>query len=613
SKINNYTLTLRAHDGGGLYTDSTISIEVKINNDSTPRFLRSVTEVVVPEDTKPDTTILSLDLKQRSSSSEGVLFTLLKGNGAFYIDEYSGRIRTLVALDREEQDSYALVVQVASEDTAVFSDTTVINVKYLMLMIIAHCSDKANVNASEFNFVQAIVAHDKDEGEKREEYSLEIIASDLGTPQKSSRCSITLKVLDLNDNPPVFSRNVYFARIREDALVGTEVLKVFANDVDKDANAIVRYSLLPSNGSSKRFSIDSVTGSISITGRLDREAMSDEVLVLRVKATDKGMENILFGTARVEISLLDVNDNAPQFETFPFVVNITRSPSVGSPLLKLSAFDPDSGLNGELRYELSENKGGGLFELSPEEGILTIASETEWESGSVLNLEVNVSDKGTPPMSSKGLVEIRVDGGPSVRLSFQKNVYIVELSENPSSGVDVTQVQAVRSDGRKQRVIYSFHRGNEDGTFEINSNNGLIRVKDPEQIDYELNKMFNITILGQGLGEEGLNAYSELVIKITNVNDNAPRFPQKEYLSKVVEGYDKGAEVLRLDAHDNDDTYTEITYEIIDGNVDGAFKISPTSSGIVRTNTVLDREIREEYSLTVSAKDDGTPSLSGLT
>ena len=85
------------------------------------------------------------------------------------------------------------------------------------------------------------------------------------------------------------------------------------------------------------------------------------------------------------------------------------------------------------------------------------------------------------------------------------------------------QLQAVRSDGRRQRITYTFLRGNDLGAFEINSNNGLIRVRDPEMIDFEKNREFVLTVAGQGLGEENLNAYAKCVIKVKNVNDNTPR------------------------------------------------------------------------------------------
>ncbi|CAB4067518.1 DCHS1_2 [Lepeophtheirus salmonis] len=545
-KSTTYTLTIRARDGGGLHTDTTLTIDVKINNDSTPRFLRSITEVIVPEDTDPNTTILSLDLKQRSSSSESVLFSLIKGTSAFYIDEYSGRINTLVQLDRETQDTYALVVQVASVDTSIFSDTTVINVKISDVndnppVFGQSCRDLSfpeNINSSSLNFIQAIIAHDKDEGENGQlTYTLENdYDGKFSINSMTGRLfakSISLRVLDANDNPPVFSRSVYYVRVKEDSPIGTEVIKIFANDIDEDQNSQVRYSLSPSG--------------------------------------DKGMENILFGTAQVKIYILDTNDNVPEFSIFPFRVNISTSPPIGSPLLKVLAFDPDLGSNGDVFFTLT-NESSGIFELSPKEGILTIANDKDWTSGSIHNLDVIASDKGVPPKTSKGLIEI------------------IELHENPSSGRDVTQVQAVRSDGRKQRVIYTFHRGNKDEAFEINANNGLIRVRDPEKIDFEINKEFNLTVIGQGLGDERLNAYAVVVVQVKNMNDNAPKFPQKLYLAKVLEGHDKGAEVLKLEAIDSDDARTVLKYEIIDGNVDGAFMISPQTSGIIH---------------------DGSPSLSG--
>ena len=73
-----------------------------------------------------------------------------------------------------------------------------------------------------------------------------------------------------------------------------------------------------------------------------------------------------------------------------------------------------------------------------------------------------MSDAGRPPRSSTGLVEVLIEGGPAIALTFQQDTYHAELSENPGSGEDVAKVHAVRSDGRRQNVIYTFLRGNEE-------------------------------------------------------------------------------------------------------------------------------------------------------
>lgn len=194
-------------------------------------------------------------------------------------------------------------------------------------------------------------------------------------------------------------------------------------------------------------------------------------------------------------------------------------------MLRLTAHDPDLGPNGQLTFNLVRPDQRAIFDLTPDEGILTVnsAADLTWDPATLTVLEVAVSDAGRPPRSSTGLVEIKIEGGPITKLDFQQDVYYAEVEENPASGTDLIQLRAVRSDGRRQRVIYTFLRGNDLGAFEINSNNGLIRVRDPEVIDFEQVREFVLTIAGQGLGEENLNAYAKCVIKVKNMNDNSPR------------------------------------------------------------------------------------------
>ena len=146
------------------------------------------------------------------------------------------------------------------------------------------------------------------------------------------------------------------------------------------------------------------------------------------------------------------------------------------------------------------------------------------------------------------------------------------------------------------------------------SNNGLIRVRDPEVIDYEKHKQFVLTIQGQRLGnEQDLTAYATCIISIKDVNDNTPRFVQSLYRARVLEGLKKNTLVTTVNAFDMDyeQSGDGITYEIIGGNVDDAFYMTTAQPGVILTNAVLDREVRDSYELTLAAKDNGKPSLSG--
>lgn len=107
--------------------------------------------------------------------------------------------------------------------------------------------------------------------------------------------------------------------------------------------------------------------------------------------------------------------------------------------------------------------------------------------------------------------------------------------------------------------------------------------------------------------------YADVWVHLSDQNDNSPVFAQKEYIATVAEGNSKGAFVIKVTATDLDDNEnSRLSYHLVDGNHDNAFVIDPTDSGIVKTNIVLDSEIRDVYKLTVIATDEGTPQMTGM-
>jgi protocadherin-16/23 len=107
-------------------------------------------------------------------------------------------------------------------------------------------------------------------------------------------------------------------------------------------------------------------------------------------------------------------------------------------------------------------------------------------------------------------------------------------------------VSAVRSDGRRQRVTYSFGSGNEENTFEINSNNGLIRVRDQKRLDFESAPHLRLIVVAQAEGASPLYGYATVWVDLLDQNDNAPRFTQDSYTSAVWEGNNKGTFVMQV-------------------------------------------------------------------
>lgn len=157
--------------------------------------------------------------------------------------------------------------------------------------------------------------------EELSNYTLTVVATDKGDPPLSSTMDVMMVVLDVNDNTPSFSQNIYDIEIGENTLTGTDVIQVFATDADEGTNGQIRFSISGGN-TNMDFRIDSVTGAISVARQLDREARSSYSLL--VQAADRG-SSPRTDQATVNIVLLDVNDCAPVFELSPYSVSIQEN------------------------------------------------------------------------------------------------------------------------------------------------------------------------------------------------------------------------------------------------------------------------------------------------
>lgn len=333
-----------------------------------------------------------------------------------------------------------------------------------------------------------------------------------------------------------------------------------------------------------------------------------------VVATDQGKYDARSQKVPVRITIADVNDNKPIFAKYPFREKVAAFIQPGQTLLKVFATDADDGTNAEIVYSLVDEPPTSKFRINPNSGVLTASQSLASENGKVIYLHVQATDKGNPPQSSRGLVEISVGDIPqgTPRLHFQNQTYRVVLPENTIENKQVVQVSAVRSDGRRQKITYSFGRGNEDNIFAIHPDNGLIQVRDPKHLDYERNKEIRLIVEGRTDTSPSLYGYCAVLIQLTDQNDNAPRFTQQQYSAAVWEGNSKGAFVMQITASDEDQGHnSRVLYHIVDGNHDNAFIIEPAFSGIIKTNIVLDREIRDMYRLTVIATDEGVPQMTG--
>lgn len=330
-------------------------------------------------------------------------------------------------------------------------------------------------------------------------------------------------------------------------------------------------------------------------------------------ATDGGKSHARSQSVAVQIVVGDVNDNKPQFTRYPFVGHVMAYAQPGQQLLQVQATDLDLADNGEVLYSLVNDTTNGKFRLNPKTGALSATQSLVSENGRMFQLEIVAKDKGNPPLSANGLIEFRVgdiaSGLPELR--FHKETYAVELMENTRPGVAVVQLSAVRNDGRINKIVYSIGTGNDGNTFAIDANSGVISVQNSDRLDFEAVKG-PIRLVGVARTEGVSVRYCEVLIQLRDENDNRPHFTQQHYVATVLEGNSKGTLVMKVNALDADQgANSRVLYHIVDGNHDNAFIIEPAFSGIVKTNIVLDREIRELYQLKVIATDEGVPQMTG--
>ena len=332
----------------------------------------------------------------------------------------------------------------------------------------------------------------------------------------------------------------------------------------------------------RQFFLSTISVTIVCHRSLDRERQSSYNFV--VVATDSGKYDARSTTIPVEIRVSDVNDNAPVFEEYPFRARVSIGTQPEKNILRVVATDLDDGPNGEVVYSFLHEQEKPKFRIHPNTGAVTAALSLSQDNGKTYHLEVLARDKGNPPKSARGLIELQVgdlaDLTPS--LKFQNESYEVVVQENSAAGTEVLQVSSVRSDGRRQHVSYSLGSGNDYGTFAIDEDTGLLRVNDPSRLDAELwtdlrvkpteeqtedsrtnswgrslegqqskekprdSSKHVLTVAARTSGPDPLEAYENVVVKVSDVNDNPPVFTQTQYSATVLEGNVKGDFVVKV-------------------------------------------------------------------
>ncbi|OXB60298.1 hypothetical protein ASZ78_007897 [Callipepla squamata] len=268
---------------------------------------------------------------------------------------------------------------------------------------------------------------------------------------------VEVEVTDINDSAPRFpadSKNISVAELT--TMPGSRFPLEGASDADIGSNAQLSYTLSPS----EHFALDVKRAEdyleslfLVLTKSLDRESLSEHRLVLT--ASDGGRP-VLTGTVQLVISVLDANDNAPQFNQSVYKVQLPEDAAEGTLVAKVAATDPDEGINQEFLYSIVSSVPASLrdaFNIDPRTGEIRLRGVLDYEVVRLCELQIEARDKGTLPLSGHCSVILEVldvnDNAPEVWVTSLS----VPVSEDAALGTVVALLSVSdRDSGPNGRV-----------------------------------------------------------------------------------------------------------------------------------------------------------------
>ncbi|NXL94322.1 PCD10 protein, partial [Alectura lathami] len=427
---------------------------------------------------------------------------------------------------------------------------------------------------------------------------------------------VEIEVLDINDNPPSFPEPDLTVEISESATPGTRFPLESAFDPDVGTNSLRTYEITPNS----YFSLDVQTqgdgnrfAELVLDKPLDREQQAVHRYVLT--AVDGGQPQQRTGTALLTIRVLDSNDNVPAFEQPVYTVSLPENSPPGTLVLQLNATDPDEGQNGEVIYSFSSHisaRARELFGIAPRTGRLEVSGELDYEESSVYQVYVQAKDLGPNAVPAHCKVLVRVldanDNAPEISFSTVKEA----VSEAAAPGTVVALFSVSDRDSEENgQVQCELLQG--DAPFRLKSsfkNYYTIVTEGPLDREQPGGDAYTLTVVARDRGEPPLSTSKSIQVRVSDVNDNAPRFSQPVYQVYVSENNVPGAYIYAVSATDRDQgANAQLAYSILESQIQGMSVFTYVSinseNGFLYALRSFDYEQLKEFSFQVEARDAG--------
>ncbi|XP_055081003.1 protocadherin alpha-8-like [Periophthalmus magnuspinnatus] len=477
-----------------------------------------------------------------------------------------------------------------------------------------------NIRESDGEKTPVLVLKKSLDRENKNEHFLVVTAIDGGKPQKSGTLNVTIVVLDINDNKPVFGQEVYQISISENVEVGTVVYKINATDLDESKNGEVEYRLRKTLHRKiyDVFELDKATGEIRVKGKLDYE--DGDIFRLDIEASDKGTPP-LTGECRVVIQIIDNNDNSPEIDVTSLSNTVSEDSKPGTVVSLIRVKDKDSGVNGKIIAHITNNV---PFELKPsyKENTYSVVTKDFLDREEVSNYDITIkaTDCGEPPLSTTKTLSIQIldvnDNSPQ----FEQNPLYFYIVENNVSGTSLFSVTASDKDKNENADIsYSIARTGQEKDvalfLNVNAENGQITAL--KSFDFETLKSFQFQVVASDSGTPSLSSNVTVHVFILDQNDNAPviLYPvssngSAEGVEEIPRNVNAGHLVTKVRACDADIGYNGWLLFSLQQVTDHSLFGLDRYTGQIRTLRSLTETDEAEHKLVILVKDNGNVSLS---
>lgn len=665
-----YELQVMALDNGSPTASAVTKVMINVldYNDNEPKFEMTEYSFSVEENMANFSVVGTIKADDKDSGVNAqIRYSLVATKSTFDINPTTGVIRTIIPLDRETNPTYDLVAE--ARDQGVPPKTTRVNIKVKVLdvndndpIIMDPQEDVVSVREQQAigTEVVRVRAIDKDAGKnasitysivksrdsdgfgifvidpnsgvirtkvvldhsERSIYRITIAASDQGSPSRQTLKLLRVEVLDLDDNRPTFTSSSLQFKVSEDANIGYIVGALREKSSNDYKNLItgnsfdVIYSLtaISADVEDGCFDIDRRTGNLVVSRLLDREKQQEYKLEIRALDTS-ATNNPQSSATTVDIEIIDVNDNAPEWPEDPVKISLPEDTVPGTNLYNFTATDKDSGLNSVVQYRLigQSPEYPGLFEIDSLTGSLKLEGMLDYENstGYVLIIQAqdqsaNVSDRLTTLLTFYVNVEDVNDNSPEFIVPSTDDSVVVPANYRDVGDV-IMRVAAIDKDtAMNGKISYKIQSGND--RFKIVEETGEVILLKPLMertkplVNNNINdkQYYDLTIVASDNGKpKPRETKRNIRVQINAAQAKPPRFREHEYVANISENATPGTFVTKIAINSFDSQNgTRIKFVIPPRTANDLFVIDP-ASGAIRTKGRLDREQNDQFHVPV--------------